>query len=557
MNKRQGAETRQRPTTDQENGFAPDLLRQAFAEMESTVEELRVAEEELQAQNEALATAALALDAERERYRNLFHASPEPSLLTDLNGLIQEANPAAAALFGVGPSNLTGKPLAVFVALQSRRTFRTDLLGTPPVDQAAEREQGLWFQPKRGAILYATVRVSAVPGAGATPVGLRWLVRGVIPDPGAELMRYRQLVDEVTDFAIFTLDEQGRITSWNAGAEIIFGFSAREALGRSADMIFTPEDRAAGAPAQEMGTAAAMGRAEDERWHIRKDGTRFWGSGVLKALRDSTGGGLWYAKIVRDATERRLHEQREHAIALQLQAAVQPAAPTSLPGLAVRTFYRPALDEASVGGDFFDVFGLDDGHSVLAVGDVSGKGLEAASQVATVRNVLRAFLYTKPTLAEAVNELNHVLAAHGLLTGFVTLFVGVYDPEARTLAYVNCGQEPALVRRAGTGEVELLSHTGPLLGMNPEAAFIQGQVALASGDVLAVFTDGLTDMGPSRTQMLGEDGVVDLLQNGIAALAGASAQRAAELVTAHLVGAVDALEAKFIPDDVCLLVAVA
>lgn len=560
MNKRTGQSPAQRPGPGQNGGqndsrtgeATPELLHKALAEMEATHEELRVAEEEMQVQNEALATAALALDAERRRYRDLFHAAPEPSLLTNLVGKVEEANLAAHTLLGAGPKALIGKPLAVFVALQSRHNFRTEILGRPGV-----HEHGVYLQPRHGALLYVTVRVSPVPNAGGKPVGLRWVVRGITPDPGAELARYRRLVDDVTDFAIFTFDAQGLVTAWNAGAELIFGFSPTEILGRTGDVVFTPEDRAAGAPDQERSQARATGRAEDERWHIRKDGTRFWGSGVMTAMPEGPGQPIWYAKIVRDATARRLHEQREHAVATQLQAAVQPDAPPTLPGLAVRTFYRPALAEASVGGDFFDAFALGDGRSVIAVGDVSGKGLEAASQVAMVRNMLRFALYNGRTVAGPVAAVNHTLVAHALLPGFVTLFVGVYDPQTRILSYVNCGQEAALLRRAATGQIEALRFTSPLVGVAADSEFAEDQTTLAPGDVLTIFTDGLTDIGSSRMEMLGEDGVIRLLQGADAALSKAGVQEAAELVTNLLIQAVDAQGAENVPDDVCLLVAAA
>lgn len=528
-----------------ETDAAHGLLHEAFSELENTVEELRVAEEELRSQNEALGETALALDAERRRYRDLFESAPEPSLLTDLNGLVQEANNAVLSLLGVGLRSLTGKPLATYIALQSRRVFRTELLGSPP----AERERGLWLQPRQGPTLYATLRVSPVPGPDGAPSGLRWLVRGVIPDPRAELERYRRLVDEVKDFAIFTLDAQNLITSWNAGAEQIFGFFARETLGRSGAIIFTAEDREAGAPEEEIGRAVRDGRAEDERWHVRKDGSRFWGSGVLTAMPDGAGGPLWFAKIVRDQTERRLHEQREHAVATQLQAAVQPAVPPRLPGLGLHASYRPALDEASVGGDFFDAFSLSDGRTALAVGDVSGKGLEAAAQVATIRNMLRFALYNHPSLKVSVAALNRTLAEHGLLTGFATLFIGLYDAGTRTLAYINCGQEPALVRRAATGQVDHLPHTGPLLGMHVDSEFPEGVATLMLGDVLAVFTDGLTDVGPNRREMLGVEGLAALL-------AGTTPKNLPDFASALIAG-VDAFSQGVVYDDQCLLLAVA
>ena len=87
--------------------------------------------------------------------------------------------------------------------------------------------------------------------------------------------RSRLLIESATDYAIFAIDEDNIIDSWNKGAENVFGYEEKEILGKSADILFTPEDRAKGEHIKEIETARRTGRAEDERWHIRKDGTRF------------------------------------------------------------------------------------------------------------------------------------------------------------------------------------------------------------------------------------------------------------------------------------------
>ncbi len=110
--------------------------------------------------------------------------------------------------------------------------------------------------------------------------------------------RYRQIVEGADDFAIVTLNGHGIITGWNTGAERITGYSEPEALGQSGDIIFTPEDRKAGAPDHELNRAHAEGRALNERWHERKDGSRFWGSGLTMRLDPDEG----YLKIFRDRT---------------------------------------------------------------------------------------------------------------------------------------------------------------------------------------------------------------------------------------------------------------
>jgi PAS domain S-box-containing protein len=118
---------------------------------------------------------------------------------------------------------------------------------------------------------------------------------------------FQVLVDSSTDFAIFTTDRYGETTSWNIGAERLFGFSEGEMLGRSADIIFTPEDRAEGAAEKERLTARSDGSANDERWHQRKDGSRFWASGLMMPLKGKVGG---FVKITRDHTEKHVAEER-------------------------------------------------------------------------------------------------------------------------------------------------------------------------------------------------------------------------------------------------------
>lgn len=241
--------------------------------------------------------------------------------------------------------------------------------------------------------------------------------------------------------------------------------------------------------------------------------------------------------------------QHEHTIASQLQAALQPEPPGAVPGMRLASHYQAVLPEAGVGGDFFDVFALGKGCTALVLGDLAGKGLAAAAQVATVRNMLRAFLYTRPTVAEAVNDLNRVLAENGLLTGFATLFVGAYDAGTCVLNYCNCGQEPALLRRASSGVVEQLLPTGPVMGAIEGARFSGAMVTLAPGDSLAIFSDGLTECGPDRTAMLNIEGVVDLL-------AGLNDVMEAQEIVAHLIAGVDSYAGGVISDDQCLLVGI-
>src|SRR5256885_2272791 len=110
------------------------------------------------------------------------------------------------------------------------------------------------------------------------PAGKRTLAR-IEPES-----LYKLLVESVVDYAMFMLDPNGIIVSWNAGAERIKGYAAAEIIGQSFSIFYTPEDRAAGKPAEELKTARETGRCEDEGWRVRKDGSRFWANILITAL---------------------------------------------------------------------------------------------------------------------------------------------------------------------------------------------------------------------------------------------------------------------------------
>jgi PAS domain S-box-containing protein len=264
----------------------------------------------------------------------------------------------------------------------------------------------------------------------------------------------------------------------------------------------------------------------------------------------------------------RAYERQTH-IAQWLQDALRPTLPGKLSGLRMEAYYRPALAEASIGGDFFDVFSLAPDCHALVVADLSGKGLAAASQIATVRHMLRTLLYQSEVagvtglrktegfaLGEIVTTLNKLLVTHNLLSGFATLFIGIFQASDLTLTYASCGQEPVLIRRLrteapeGTETIEELWPTGPVLGSFSDAVFEARTVVLGAGDVLALFTDGLTEAGLSRKALLGLPGMVQIFRESTT-----DPQASPEEIVGNIIGAVErAVTPAGMRDDVCLLV---
>ena len=128
----------------------------------------------------------------------------------------------------------------------------------------------------------------------------------------------RSLLDSIyrsaVDFAIITFDKRGKVTTWNAGAEHITGFQAEEMIGEFADDMFTPEDRVAHVPSKEFLVALTTGRAADYRWHLRKNGTRFWADGVMTPILDERNAHIGFVKILRDVTEQKMAEADMHKL---------------------------------------------------------------------------------------------------------------------------------------------------------------------------------------------------------------------------------------------------
>ena len=130
---------------------------------------------------------------------------------------------------------------------------------------------------------------------------------------------YRKAIEDIRDYAIFMTSPEGLVTNWNIGAQQMLGYTEEEVIGKDAAKFFTTEDRAKNVPEKELATAAIDGRAEDERWHIRRDGSRFWASGIVTPVRDETGKLIGFSKVMRDMTERnKLTEERDRFFALSM-----------------------------------------------------------------------------------------------------------------------------------------------------------------------------------------------------------------------------------------------
>lgn len=169
------------------------------------------------------------------------------------------------------------------------------------------------------------------------------------------------MIGDLRTYAVFTLDLEGTIDSWNAGVRQVLGYEEDEFVGMDGGFIFTPEDRAAGVPAREMAAALGSGEAADDRWHVRKDGSRLWVNGIMHCVRDQQGAALGFLKIMRDQTAKRVLDARlresEERFSKAFHANPTPTAIVSL---------SEGLRVVDVNASLLEAFGLERDEAVGA-----------------------------------------------------------------------------------------------------------------------------------------------------------------------------------------------
>ena len=202
--------------------------------------------------------------------------------------------------------------------------------------------------------------------------------------------------------------------------------------------------------------------------------------------------------------------QRELAMAQQVQLHFLPQYPPDLPGYKFYSYYRAAQD---VGGDYFGYVPLSDGRLAIALGDVSGKGVSAALLMARLCSEVRFCLVTSKTPVEAMSRLNREFAGPSLGDMFITFLLAIIDPQQHTLTLANAGHIPPLLRRGQAGAVQQLGvhEAGPPLGYDAEQSYSTVSVDLQAGDMIVMYTDGISEASNPKGAFYGIKGVYNLV----------------------------------------------
>jgi PAS domain S-box-containing protein len=239
--------------------------------------------------------------------------------LLDPAGYITSWNAGAERLKQYKPAEIIGKHFSVFY------TARDLAMGKPEQElrvaaQTGHFEDEGWRLRKDGSRFWTSVVITRIRDDGGNLIGFGKITRDLTERRAAE-SRFRLLVESVVDYGIFSMDSGGYITSWNVGAQRIKGYSAEEVSGKHFSIFYMEEDRRSGLPQLVLQTAAEQGHFEGEGWRVRKDGTRFWASIVVTALRDEEGALYGFSKVTRDMSDRKalLEELKRHADELELR----------------------------------------------------------------------------------------------------------------------------------------------------------------------------------------------------------------------------------------------
>ncbi|MDB5455151.1 MAG: sensor hybrid histidine kinase [Caulobacter sp.] len=252
-----------------------------------------------------------ALQSDDGRYRLLVDAITDYAIyMLDPAGRVTSWNAGAERLKGYKAAEIIGDHFSRFYTDEDRAAGAPAAALRTAVAEGRFETQG-WRLRKDGGRFWAHVLIDPIFTPSGDLLGFAKVTRDLTERKAAEealrrsVEQFRLLVQGVTDYAIYMLDLNGRVTSWNAGAQRIKGYRPEEIVGEHFSRFYTEEDRAAGEPAAALRTAGIDGRFEKEGWRVRKNGDRFWAHVVIDPIRDDDGEPIGFAKVTRDITERR------------------------------------------------------------------------------------------------------------------------------------------------------------------------------------------------------------------------------------------------------------
>jgi PAS domain S-box-containing protein len=252
----------------------------------------------------------------KDLYRLLVESVQDYAIFAlDPDGYIVSWNPGAQRFKGYSTEEILGKHFSIFYPRELVAEGYPDFELRMAANTGRYEDEG-WRIRKDGSRFWANVVITALRDANGELTGFAKITRDLSERREAEEAlreseeRFRLIIEGVRDYAIFMLDPGGRIATWNAGAERINGYRAKEIIGLHFSKLYPASDVAAGKPERELEIAAGTGRHEEDAWRVRKDGSTYWANVLLTSLRDRRDALIGFVQITRDLTERRAAERR-------------------------------------------------------------------------------------------------------------------------------------------------------------------------------------------------------------------------------------------------------
>jgi PAS domain S-box-containing protein len=338
------------------------------------------------------------------RYRLLVESITDYAIyMLDREGRVASWNPGARRFKGYEAHEIIGRHFSTFYT-DAERAENVPALALAEAERTGRFEREGWRVRKDGTQFWAHVVIDAIRSPEGDLVGFAKITRDLTERRAAETklreseQQFRLLVQGVTDYAIYMLDVDGHVASWNAGAQHIKGYAPEEIIGRHFSNFYTEADRAAGLPRTGLETAKQNGRWEHQGQRIRKDGTAFWAHVVIDAIRDDDGKLVGFAKVTRDITERR-----------EAEAALQQAQATM-----IRSQKLEAIGQLTggVAHDFNNLLQVISGNLQLLSKDVAGNAraemrvqtaLAGVARGSKLASQLLAFARRQPLEPKVVN----------------------------------------------------------------------------------------------------------------------------------------------------------
>ncbi|MDH6218934.1 PAS domain S-box protein [Streptomyces pseudovenezuelae] len=436
--------------------------------------------------------------AAEERFRGLLEAAPDAMVIVDDTGTIKLVNAQTEALFGYLRDELLGRPVELLMPHRFHTQHTLNREGYTANRQVRPMGAGFDLHGLRKDGTEFPVEISLSPLETADGLLVSAAVRDVSDRKAAEarINELAALVESSQD-AILATTLDGFITYWNAAAHCLYGHTAEEAIGRHASLLAPPELD------QEIRTLLERLRHGEKVEHfetlrVTSTGTLLDVDVTLWPTRDAGGTVVGVCAIVRDISDRKraeaeltaLYEQQRH-IALTLQRSLM-GTPPALPGLATASRYRPATQGAGVGGDWFDLVPLGADRVGVLMGDVMGRGLEAAAVMGQLRSAAHALAKTGMQPRQLMQALDTCVADLDVPDQLVTCCYLVIAPDAGTVTVCSAGHLPTLVASPGEGVHGLDSPVNAPLGVG-DILFQQSCTEIPPGSTLVLYTDGLVE----------------------------------------------------------------